>query len=71
MSLTYLACMYSTVGCHPTYCQKFIEAAEGAEKYLEQLIELAAQNKDKIVCIGEMGLGSCYNRISMTCVMLL
>ena len=52
-----VGCLYSTVGVHPTYCQKFLEAEEGPDTYLEQLITLASTNKDKVVCVGEMGLG--------------
>jgi TatD DNase family protein len=48
--------LFTTVGVHPTRCNEFKESSEGAEKYLEGLKKLLAENKDKIVAIGEFGL---------------
>jgi len=48
--------LYTTVGCHPTRCSDF-EKSGDPDGYMSQLIDLAKKNKDKIVAIGEFGLG--------------
>jgi len=45
--------LYATVGCHPTRCTEFIQ---DPEKYYEDLLQLALQNKEQVVAIGEFGL---------------
>ncbi|KAJ8717074.1 hypothetical protein PYW08_005473 [Mythimna loreyi] len=50
--------LYTTVGCHPTRCRDFLPDAEA---YLDSLKVLIAENKDKVVAIGECGLD--YERL--------
>ncbi|KAJ8688621.1 hypothetical protein QAD02_024416 [Eretmocerus hayati] len=52
--------LFSTVGCHPTRCNEF-EESDDPEGYLDSLCELALNNKNKIIAIGEMGLD--YDRL--------
>lgn len=53
--------LFSTVGCHPTRCNEFLDYKDGAQAYLNQLRDLALNNSSKVVAIGETGLD--YDRL--------
>ncbi|XP_026492231.1 deoxyribonuclease TATDN1 [Vanessa tameamea] len=50
--------LFSTVGCHPTRCNDFVE---DSDTYLNDLKALIKENRDKVVAIGECGLD--YERL--------
>ncbi|BAM40442.1 TatD-like deoxyribonuclease [Theileria orientalis strain Shintoku] len=55
--------LYTTVGVHPTMCKAFLsnKYSKTDTEYLNTLDELIAQNRQRVVAIGELGLD--YDRL--------
>jgi len=54
--------LYTTVGVHPTRCLEFENNGQDPDKYMQQLLQCAVDNKDKVCAIGEFGLD--YDRLN-------
>lgn len=52
-----VARLYATVGVHPTRCAEFESEAYTADEHMEKLLRLIIENREKVVAIGECGLG--------------
>lgn len=53
------ASLFCTVGCHPTNCGEM--EAEDAAVYVQRLVQLVADQRQKVVALGEFGLGKWLN----------
>ena len=62
--------LFTTVGCHPTRCGEF-EKERKPDQYYNELLRIAQENKDKIVAIGECGLGLLPLWFSCICTVVL
>lgn len=52
---------FTTVGCHPTRCDEFVNFKDGPDAYFKELLNLISENPSKVVAIGELGLD--YDRL--------
>eukprot|EP00371_Babesia_bovis_P001645 XP_001610292.1 hydrolase, TatD family protein [Babesia bovis T2Bo] len=58
------ASLFTTAGVHPTMCNEFIKNKfhMTAQEYIDALDDVITQNRDRIICIGELGLD--YDRLN-------
>lgn len=56
----------STVGCHPTRCLEFEQNEDGSpndpEAHMNKLRAVIEEGKEKVVAVGECGLGACISK---------
>lgn len=53
--------MAATVGCHPTHCLEIEDPAV----YFEHMSALIEKHRNRIVAVGECGLGNLFLSMSM------
>lgn len=54
-------CLCCTVGCHPTRCGEFEGTKNTSpDEYLQQLLDVVSSGAEKVVAVGEFGLGKSY-----------